>query len=259
MTRSSKSISVWKNPGSLEPDGGFDAVIGNPPWDRMKLQEVEWFAERRPAIALQARASDRKRMIEALKREGDPLAADYALAAQRAEDAARIARDCGDYPLLSSGDVNLYSLFVERAMRIVKPDGIVGLLTPSGIAADKGAARFFRSIATTGRLSALFDFENRKKLFPDVDSRFKFCALIFGGARRAFVRARCAFYLRAVAELETPEPSSNSVIPGPAGGRNPESASEDRSRADSGSPPRGVRNDDEGEIVIPAKERHPGL
>jgi hypothetical protein len=193
---------VWPN---ADAGGGFDAVIGNPPWDRMKLQEVEWFAERKPAIALQARAADRKRLIAALRKDGDPLADDYALAAQRAEDSARIARDCGEYPLLSTGDINLYSLFVERAAHLVKPDGLVGLLTPSGIAADKGAARFFRSIATTGRLGALFDFENRKKLFPDVDSRFKFCALIFAGAQRRFAAARCAFYLHAVTELGIPQ------------------------------------------------------
>ncbi len=195
---------VWRNPADADAPGGFDVVIGNPPWDRIKLQEVEWFAERRPAIALQPRASDRKRMIAALRRDGDPLADDYALAAQRAEDGARVARDCGEYPLLSSGDINLYSLFVERASQLVKPGGMVGLLTPSGIAADKGAAPFFRSIATTGRLRALLDFENRKKLFPDVDSRFKFCALVFGGMRRTFEAARCAFFLHATAELLPP-------------------------------------------------------
>jgi hypothetical protein len=201
---------IWPNAGS-GGEGGFDAVIGNPPWDRMKLQEVEWFAERRPAIALKTRAVDRKRLIDALRKDGAPLAADYALAAQRADDSARVARDCGEYPLLSSGDINLYSLFVERAASLVKPSGVIGLLTPSGIAADKGAARFFRSISTTGRLAALFDFENRKKLFPDVDSRFKFCALIFGGVQRHFEAARCAYYLHSTAELAPP------ILPGDAG------------------------------------------
>ena len=76
--------------------------------------------------------------------------------------AVRMARGGGDYPLLSGGDVNLYSLFVERAMTIVKPDGMVGLLTPSGIASDKTAARFFKGVATEGRLRALYDFENRR-------------------------------------------------------------------------------------------------
>ena len=194
---------IWPN-ASSGGAGGFDAVIGNPPWDRMKLQEVEWFAERRPQIALQARASDRKKLIAKLRTNGDALGADYDLAAQRAEDAARIARDCGDYPLLSSGDINLYSLFVERASHLVKSDGIVGLLTPSGIAADKGAAKFFRSIATTGRLAALFDFENKKVFFPDIHASFKFCALIFGGTRCRFELARCAFYLHAVAQLDAP-------------------------------------------------------
>ncbi len=192
--------SVWQR----GRPGGFDAVIGNPPWDRIKLQEVEWFAERRPQIALQPRASDRKRLIAALVHDGDPLADEYALAAQAAEDATRVARSCGEYPLLSSGDINLYSLFVERASALVKPGGMVGLLTPSGIAADKGAAPFFRSIATTGRLAALLDFENRKKLFPDVDSRFKFCVLVFGGVARRFQTARCAFFLHAVNELQPP-------------------------------------------------------
>ena len=72
-------------------------------------------------------------------------------------------------------------------MNLIKPDGFVGLLTPSGIYADKTAARFFESVSIKGRLSGLFDFENRRlgtalpPFFPDVDSRFKFCALIFGG------------------------------------------------------------------------------
>lgn len=194
---------VWRNPMD-EAAGGFDAVIGNPPWDKIKLQEVEWFAERRPAIALQARAADRKRMIAALKRDGDPLADDYAIAAQAAEDMARVARSCGDFPLLSSGDINLYSLFVEQATRLVRPDGMIGILTPSGIAGDKGAAKFFRSIATSGRLAALLDFENKKVFFPDIHASFKFCALIFGGERRCFDAARCAFYLHAVEELQAP-------------------------------------------------------
>ncbi len=79
---------------------------------------------------------------------------------------------------------------------------MVGLLTPSGIAGDKGAAAFFRSLSTTGRLGALFDFENRRVFFPDVHASFKFCALVFGGGQRRFERTRCAFYLHRIAELE---------------------------------------------------------
>lgn len=120
---------VWSEWEGAELTGGFDAVIGNPPWDRMKLQQVEWFAARKREISLAQRASDRTRMIRALETVGDPLASDFAKANERAETGVRVARQRGDYPQLSGGDVNLYSLFVERAMKIVKPTGMVGLLT----------------------------------------------------------------------------------------------------------------------------------
>ena len=195
---------VWSEWESNGIHGGFDAVIGNPPWDRMKLQQVEWFASRRREIALAQRAADRKRMIADLEKAGDPLAHDFATASERAVAATRMARTSGDYPLLSSGDINLYSLFVERAMTIVKPDGMVGLLTPSGIASDKTAARFFKGVSTQGKLRALYDFENKKVFFPDVHASFKFCVFV---ASPSPVKdpARCAFYLHSAAELDDPE------------------------------------------------------
>lgn len=201
---------VWSNWESADLEGGFDAVIGNPPWDRIKLQQVEWFAARKREIAMAQRAADRKRMIEQLERDGDPLAAEYAKASGRAETAARQARACGDYPLLSGGDTNLYSLFVERAMTLVKRTGMVGLLTPSGIASDKTAATFFKGVATEGRLKALYDFENRRTryeaepFFPDVDSRFKFCAFVASPAPTTDP-ARCAFFLQDISELDDPQ------------------------------------------------------
>ena len=188
---------------AVDGSGGFDVVLGNPPWDRIKLQQVEWFAERSTAIAGQARAADRKRLIDALEKKKTPLWADYQGAVQRAEANARVLARAGDYPLLGGGDVNLYSLFVERAQSLVKPDGLVALLTPSGIAADKGAALFFKSISSTGRLGALFDFENKKVFFADVHASFKFCVLVFGGPQRQFEQTRCAFFLHSLDELDT--------------------------------------------------------
>lgn len=193
--------SDWENDGLV---GGFDAVIGNPPWDRMKLQQVEWFAARRREIALAQRASDRQRMITAMEKVKDPLAQDFAKANERAEAAVRVARTSGDFPLLSGGDVNIYSLFVERAMALVKPTGMIGLLTPSGIASDKTAAPFFKGVATGGRLKALYDFENKKVFFPDVHASFKFCVFVASPAPQP-KPAQCAFYLHNVSELQDPE------------------------------------------------------
>ena len=246
---------VWLHWQSRRPQGGFDAVIGNPPWDRIKLQEVEWFATRDPAIARAPTAAARKAAIKHLRDqasvipapapstwkgegwggghsdpssgagpapsplegegwgEGDPatLVAAYDAAKDRADTLGKLIRASGQYPLLGGGDINLYSLFVERAMGLVKPDGFVGLLTPSGIYADKTAAKFFKTVSTSGRVGGLFDFENRRlgtdlpPFFPDIDSRFKFCALVFGGAQRTFSETACGFFLNDAAAIDDPD------------------------------------------------------
>ena len=196
---------VWHEWQDVRPQGGFDAVIGNPPWDRIKLQEVEWFATRSPELAHAPTAAARKSGVDRLRASGSPLASEFDAAKERAETLGQMIRASGHYPLLGGGDINLYSLFVERAMGLVKPDGIVGLLTPSGIYADKTAAKFFRSVSTGGRVGGLYDFENRKIFFPDIDSRFKFCALIFGGEERRFDETRCAFFLHSSQTIEDPD------------------------------------------------------
>ena len=117
----------------------------------------------------------------------------------------RVWRGGGDYPLLSGGDVNIYSLFVERAMALVKPDGMVGLLTPSGIASDKTASVFFKGVATEGRLKALYDFENKAtgRSFP-MSSRIQVLRICCEPERTAGP-AQCAFFLPGRYELANPE------------------------------------------------------
>ena len=192
---------VWRGWQDDRPKGGFDAVIGNPPWDQIEQPEVEWFALRDSAIAHALTGAARKALIRTKKDAGDELALEHEAVRNRAAAMRVYVRSTGRYPLLSRGRTNLYSLFVERAMNLVKPHGFVGLLTPSGIYADKTAAKFFMSVSTSGRLASLFDFENRRlgtnlpPFFPDVDSRFKFCAITFGGEERKFDETKCAFFL----------------------------------------------------------------
>ena len=186
---------VWQGWQDDRPRGGFDAVIGNPPWDRIEQDEVEWFANRDSTIALAPTGARRKALIRKKQDAGDELALEHEVVRNRAANMRVFVRSTGRYPLLSGGRINLYSLFVERAINLVKPDGFVGLLTPSGIYADKTAAKFFKSISTAGRLASLFDFENKKIFFKDVHASFKFCAIIFGGEERLFDEAKCAFFL----------------------------------------------------------------
>ena len=98
---------VWHRWQESRPQGGFDAVIGNPPWDRIKLQEVEWFATRDIELALAPTAAARRKGIQQLRKQGASLAAEFDAAKAQAESLSQVVRSGGDYPLLSGGDINL--------------------------------------------------------------------------------------------------------------------------------------------------------
>jgi len=157
--------------------GGFDVVLGNPPWERIKLQEKEFFAERRPDIADAPNAAARRRMIAALRHEAPDLHRSFLEARRKAEGESRLVRDTGRYPLCGRGDVNTYSIFAELKRSLLSPSGRVGCIIPSGIATDDTTKFFFQDLMDTGSLVSLYDFENRSKIFPAVDSRMKFCLL----------------------------------------------------------------------------------
>lgn len=201
---------VWSNWASAGLEGGFDAVVGNPPWDRFEFEEVPWFEARDKSIALAPSGAKRKAAIKALKDRETGLWQDYQKAIGRMAMATRIAKGSIIYSRLNKGKLNLYKLFVERAHRLVKPEGMVGLLTPSGIAADLSSSEFFRAVATSGRVQSLYDFENRRTrfglepFFPDVDTRFKFMAMM-ASPSRTFEAAHCGFFLQSVSEIANPE------------------------------------------------------
>ena len=164
---------------------------------------MEWFATRDPegiALAADCEQGTKGTGIKRLRKESrsDKLAAWSTTTVQgpcgQAMRATRSLHRVSIRSLGSGGRINLYSLFVERAMNLIKPDGFVGLLTPSGIYADKTAARFFKSVSTSGRASGLFDFENKKIFFKDIHASFKFCALIFGGVERQFEQDRMRLF-----------------------------------------------------------------
>ncbi|MEA3040720.1 MAG: hypothetical protein QOC65_209 [Sphingomonadales bacterium] len=200
---------VWDDWASKAREGGFDAVVGNPPWDRFEFEEVPWFEARDRSIALAPTGAIRKARIKALQDADDSLWADYEHASGRLLAASRIVRSGGSYWQLNVGKLNFFKLFVERAFQLAKPGGMVGMLTPSGIASDQSSSGFFRGIATNGHLKALYDFENRRTrgldhFFPDVDGRFKFCTLI-ASPERTFPAANCAFFLHDIGEIADPD------------------------------------------------------
>ena len=186
--------------------GGFDCVLGNPPWERVKLQEKEWFAVRSPEIADAPNAAARKRMIRALADDDPELHRAFLGALRRSEGWSHLMRNTARYPLCARGDINSYAVFAEGMRNVLNERGRVGCVLSTGIATDDTTKFFFQDVVGTKSLVSLFDFENRRGLFPDVDSRMKFCLFTAGsGAQPAADHAEHVFFANAVEDLRDPE------------------------------------------------------
>jgi hypothetical protein len=183
--------------------GGFDAVIGNPPWERIKLQEQEFFAARDVAIASAPNKAERDKLIAALK-EAAPgtlnsrLSEEFELAKHAAEAASVFARKSGRFPLTGMGDVNTYALFAELFSRLALPGGRAGVLVPTGIATDSSTCAFFGDLVKSQRISALISFDEVRRWFPSTDDRKSFCFLGIGRADR---NVRASFEIGRIEQL----------------------------------------------------------
>jgi hypothetical protein len=198
-------------PDVMVERGGFDVVLGNPPWERIKLQEQEFFAGTPVADAPNAAA--RTKMIDALatamQPSGDPdlasraLHAAFQIAKRVAEATSAFARvrgeEGGRYRYTGTGDVNTYALFAEHFLNLTRESGRAGVIVPTGIATDATTAPFFGYLVSEGRLARLFDFENSAPLFAGVHRSYKFCLLTIG---RDVPEAEFAFFLTDPAQLD---------------------------------------------------------
>jgi hypothetical protein len=185
----------------MKEEAGFDCVIGNPPWERMKLQEREFFDAVAPDIAAAVDAGTRRRLIAELETQKPEIHERYVQAKASAEETLDYIRNSGRYPLCGKGDINTYAVFAELARTIVSPNGRVGLLVPSGIATDNTTKDFFGELISNDSLTGLYDFENKAPIFPDVHRSYKFCVLLFGGSNCKSAQADFVFFAHQMEDL----------------------------------------------------------
>ena len=191
--------------------GGFDVVLGNPPWERIKLQEQEFFAARDPEITEAPNAAVRGRLIAKLG-QAEPgtreraLYEEFETAKRIAEASSAFARvpedDGGRFPLTGRGDVNTYALFAELFASLTGLHGRAGVIVPTGIATDATTAPFFGALVAEKRLFSLHDFQTGLGFFDRIGhARFKFCLMTVGGAGAAPDAAGFSFFSRTIAEF----------------------------------------------------------
>jgi hypothetical protein len=120
--------------GRRDPLGGFDAVIGNPPWDALRADTGETDHRSRERASLHARL--------------------------------RFFRDAGVYRHQGPGHLNRYQLFVERAQQLTRLGGRLGLVLPSGFATDRGSGPLRRALLDHTTVDRVIGFSNRDGIFP---------------------------------------------------------------------------------------------
>jgi type I restriction-modification system DNA methylase subunit len=175
--------------------GGFDVMLGNPPWERIKLQQQEFFATRDIDIFNAPNATTRNRLIKSLSQNNPILFNEYEKAVHVADATAKFLRESGRCTYTAVGDINTYSIFTEMTTTLVNPNGMTGIIVPTGIATDDSNKAFFSSIVENNRLISLYDFENREKIFQDVHSMFKFCLLTISASDIGEKKAQFGFFL----------------------------------------------------------------
>ena len=164
--------------------GGFDCVLGNPPWEVNQMGEEEFFASRDPNIAALA-GDSRKKAIESLSKTSPRLWEEFSETSRRIAATNIFFRESGRFPLTAVGKLNTYPLFAETILQIHAQDGRAGFIVPTGIATDDSTKAYFGHITQSKQLVSLYDIENRDRLFPAVDSRMKFCLLTLGASEQA--------------------------------------------------------------------------
>lgn len=183
-------------PGVFER-GGFDVVLGNPPWERVKIQEQEFFAKRNPSIANARNASERKKRIATLPEADPTLWIEWCTASRVAQGTSHFFRESGRYPLSAQGDINTYALFVEHNWRAINPSGRAGFIVPSGIVTDDTTKELFQALVSGKVLSSVYHFENEDRVFRGLHHAYRFVLMTIGEA----VNADFVFYARRAAQL----------------------------------------------------------
>ena len=180
---------------------GFDVMCGNPPWDKLQMEEEKWFAGKNNDIVKAANQADRKKKISQLEAEDPILYQEFQKACNAIASQSNFVKNSGRFPLTAVGKLELSSLFAELCLSFTKEAW--GLVLPTGIAVNDSNKYFFSKLIDENRLISLYDFENREKLF-DIDSRFKFCLITAGKAQAEPRTVSGGFYLTRIDHLLDP-------------------------------------------------------
>ncbi|MCV2890655.1 Eco57I restriction-modification methylase domain-containing protein [Ruegeria aquimaris] len=184
--------------------GGFDVVLGNPPWEVMQLSEKEYFATIDSSIAVMTGAK-RKKAISALQKNRPDEYLNYQLALRNAEAGTEFTRESARFNLTARGKINTYGLFAELSKDLIRKGGRVGIIVPADILSGDNSKFFFQDIVRNNNLRSAFSFENEEFIFPGIANVNRFTLLTLGSGHSDQSAIELAFYLRRPEHLDRRE------------------------------------------------------
>ena len=155
--------SLLADPGTwatMAPNG-FDAVVANPPWEKVKLTRHEFLQAQGQAGHYGAALSNLDHASYQAKRD---------------EVSSYAQRLVTRYPIIAKGEPDLYMAFLNLHMTLLKPGGRAAILVPGGLIRSQGTEAFRRELFGSASDISVSIFDNRARFFS-IDTRFKFLGL----------------------------------------------------------------------------------
>ena len=159
--------------------GGFDVVLGNPPWEKYTILEREFFSDL-PEISGEPNAALRRKLIKSALESSKELSAKWEYAQREAQAKGEFVRKSNRFPEAGVGELNLYPLFAELACSAVSHEGIIGIVLKSMMFTGSTWKGFTDQLITSGRLYSVFDFKNWEMLFSSVGFHERFSLVTIG-------------------------------------------------------------------------------
>lgn len=157
--------------------GGFDVVLGNPPWDQIEVDPEGFFANSVPEVSTAKNKSAKDKIIAKLEETAPALHKAFCEYQAEIWSIQKFVHGSDRFPTSSFGRLNTAPLFVELCLDLTGAHGHAGLIVPTGIATDSFNQKIFNRLIDEKRFSSLVDFENREAIFPAVHRSYKFCLL----------------------------------------------------------------------------------